>query len=317
MSDPILAAPAAMRTFIEVTEVWTPDEATGKLTLASGVYGDLQGFAEASGETSFAKGEGLPGKAWAEGRPVVLNGFRGSYFKRTEAAEAAGLTAAVAIPVFAGEALKGVIVQLCAGDGERIGAIEIWHEIKDQPGVLELFDGYYGAAEHFEWISKRTQFPRGQGLPGGCWASGAAMLLRDLGGSFRFIRAESAGKAGLTTGLGMPVETPAGLYVMTLLSARATPLARRFELWDAVGGSGKDGGDFALVDGLCENEGPLWGSGRRISPWQGPVGRVAATAAPLALGDAEAAGLPEGCRAVTAMPIHRQGRLAQIAAWYF
>ena len=73
------------RTFIEVSEVWVPRN--GVLVHAQGNYGDLEAFAAASGRESFAHGEGLPGKAWAEGRPVVLKTFDGSYFKRAEAAD--------------------------------------------------------------------------------------------------------------------------------------------------------------------------------------------------------------------------------------
>ena len=86
---------ARARTFIEVSEVWVPRD--GVLVHAQGNYGDRKGFAEVSGRESFALGEGLPGRAWAEGKPVVLKAFDGSYFKRIEAAKEAGLTSAVAI----------------------------------------------------------------------------------------------------------------------------------------------------------------------------------------------------------------------------
>lgn len=304
--------------FIEAIEVWTPDETGERLTLASGVYGHLQDFAAVAEETSFAMGEGLPGLAWRAGRPVLVDPLAGSGFVRIEAAAAAGLTAALAVPVFEDKALKGVMVFLCAEDAARSGALEIWTEDKDAPGVLTLDAGYYGAAKTFEAVSKSTRFARGKGLPGGAWASRAAMLLRDLGGSFRFVRAEAASAAGLTTGLGVPVETNAGAtQVLTLLSARAAPIAGRFEIWDAVGGSGKDAKDLVLVDGLCERDGPLWGEPRRIKAWTGPIGRVGATGVPIALGDGEAAGLPGGWSAVAALPIFRAGRLAQVAAWYF
>ena len=105
------ALDTSAKTFIEVTEVWVPDG--DRLKLAEGNYGGLEEFAAASRRESFAKGEGLPGKAWAEERPVVLKGFDGSYFKRTEAAKEAGLTSAVAVPVFAGADLKAVLVVLC------------------------------------------------------------------------------------------------------------------------------------------------------------------------------------------------------------
>ncbi|MEO8531427.1 MAG: GAF domain-containing protein, partial [Deltaproteobacteria bacterium] len=72
-----------VRTFIEVAEVWVPKD--GKLYLSSGSYGTLTDFAAASGSETFERGEGLPGKAWADEMPVVLKGFEGSYFKRTAA----------------------------------------------------------------------------------------------------------------------------------------------------------------------------------------------------------------------------------------
>lgn len=312
------AAKQQIPPFIEVVEVWTPDEESGRLKLASGFFGGRDAFAEKSAKMSFAKGEGLPGKAWGDGRPVVLNGFHGTYFVRAEEAAEAGLSTAVAIPAFEHGELTGVLVLFCADQDARVGAVEVWREDPGQDGVLVLEDGYYGAAEHFEWVSRRTQFPRGQGLPGGVWASGAAMLLRDLGGSYRFVRAESAGAAGITTGLGVPVETAGGeLVVVTLLSARGAPIARRFELWNAVGGSGPDAGDFVLSDGVCEVEGPLWGGERKVSPWEGPVGQVAGGGAPLAKAGAGVTGLPPGYSSIVAAPIFRKGRLAQIAAWYF
>ena len=315
---PATAEAPARRTFIEVTEVWTPDPKTGVLTLSSGIYGGLDGFEAVSGGESFAKGEGLPGKAWAEARPVVLKGFRDSYFKRTEAAEEAGLKTAVAVPVFSGKTLKGVLVFLCADDDGRTGAIEIWKADAEPGAVMKLDDGYFGAATHFEWISKRTQFPRGQGLPGGVWAADAPMLMRDLGSGYRFIRSESAGKAGLTTGLGVPVATPSDAdYVLTLLSARGTPIAGRFEIWDVIPGRGGKGPEATLVDGLCEREGALWGEPRKAIAWQGPIGQALGADAPVALGGDKAAGLPAGFEAVVAMPLHHKGDLAHVVAWYF
>ena len=308
-------APAAPRSFIEVNEVWVPDD-TGTLIFSSGIYGGLTDFEAVSGTESFAKGEGLPGRAWAEGRPVVLKEFEGSYFKRTEAAKAAGLTTAVAVPVFAGASLKGVLVMLCADDATRTGAIEVWKADPGPGAVMRLDDGYFGAAKHFEWVSRRTQFPRGQGLPGGVWAADAPMLMRDLGNGYRFIRAESAGKAGLTTGLGLPIPVPGeAAYVLTLLSARGTPIAGRFELWDVVPGRAGQPGHAVLVDGLCEREGALWGTARKVEHWQGPIGRALATGIPLA--QAGATGLPAEFKAVVALPIHGEGGLSHICAWFF
>ncbi|TDL90905.1 GAF domain-containing protein [Meridianimarinicoccus aquatilis] len=303
----------AEQTFIEVAEVWVPEG--DRLTLANGAYGPHEAFAEASRQESFAKGEGLPGRAWSEERPVVLKEFDGSYFKRTEAAKAVGLTAAVAVPVFAGSKLKAVLVVLCADDAVRTGAIEVWAE-KD--GVLALNDGYYGAATHFEWVSQHTQFPRGQGLPGGVWSAQTPILMRDLGSGYRFIRSESAGKAGLTTGLGLPIPVPGGdSFVLTLLSAKGTPIARRFEIWDARAAKAGAPGTAKLIDGICEREGPLWdaenaGNEKTAKAWSGPIGRVLGTGVPTTQTGAGA----NGYQMMVALPIHRGGELAHIVAWY-
>lgn len=302
------------RTFIEVTEVWVPEG--DRLTLAGGNYGDLVDFKAASGQTSFIKGEGLPGKAWAEERPVVFKTLEPASFKRAEAAKAAGLTTAVAVPLFDGKVLKSVLVVLC-GDGEdRIGALEVW---KGADSLLTLDDGYYGAAKHFEFVSKHTQFPRGQGLPGAVWAANTPILMRDLGASYGFVRAESAGKAGLTTGLGLPVPVPSGeTFILTLLSARGTPIARRFEIWDARAARVGKANDAVLIDGICAREGRLWAGEaeepRRATAWQGLIGRVLGTGLPVA--EQAAPGIAAGYENFVALPIHSKGELSHIVAWY-
>ncbi|EAU44494.1 GAF domain-containing protein [Salipiger bermudensis] len=311
--DTVLDAP--VKTFIQVTEIWVPEG--DRLVLATGNYGALSAFEEATRAISFAKGEGLPGKAWAEERPVVLKGFDGSYFKRIEAAAEAGLTSAVAIPVFNDAQLKAVLVVLCGDDENRTGAIEVWHE---EDGLLMLDDGYYGAAKHFEWVSQHTHFPRGQGLPGGVWSASTPMLFRDLGSGYRFIRADSAGKAGLTTGLGLPIPVPQDKsFVLTLLSARGTPIARRFEIWDSR--PVKVGREIAaiLADGICEREGPLWTDDtqeppRRVNANQGNIGKVLATGLPLIVTGKP--GLTEGYETLVALPIFDAGEIAHIVAWY-
>ncbi len=300
------------RTFIEITEVWVPED--GRLVLAGGNYGGRDKFEAVSGRESFAKGEGLPGKAWDEARPVVLKQFDGSYFKRTEAAKEEGLTSGVAVPVFAGDTLKAVLVVLCSDDEGRTGAIEVWQEYD---GVLMLRDGYYGAAKHFEWVSQHTHFPRGQGLPGGVWAAATPILMRDLGSGYRFIRSDSAGKAGLTTGLGVPVPVPGDeIYVLTLLSARGTPIARRFEIWDARSAKVGATHEAVLIDGICLRDGPLWDEDkeRRIAAWEGVVGRALGSGVPVVEGGKPA--LAAGYDSVVALPVYRGTELTHIVAWY-
>src|SRR5882757_2208960 len=84
----------------------------------------IQGVSE---NALFAYDEGLPGKAWASGHPVILTKFANSYFKRTNEAIEPGLTCGVALPVFAGEFLMAVMVLFCGDDEKHVGAIELWH----------------------------------------------------------------------------------------------------------------------------------------------------------------------------------------------
>jgi hypothetical protein len=206
---------------------------------------------------------------------------------------------------------------LCGDDEERTGALEVWSE---QDGLLMLDDGYYGAAKHFEWVSQHTHFPRGQGLPGGVWASQTPMLMRDLGSGYKFIRADSAAKAGLTTGLGLPVPVPGDkTFVLTLLSAKGTPIARRFEIWDARAARNGAAREARLIDGICAREGALWdpenaGNERKVTAWQGAIGRVLGTGVPLVEGGKP--GLAAGYDSMVAMPIHQNGELSHVVAWY-
>jgi hypothetical protein len=55
----------------------------------------------------------------------------------------------------------------------------------------------------------------------------------DLGRGSGFLRADSAVKVGINRGLGLPCANVDGThYVLTLLSALATPLARRLDVWE-------------------------------------------------------------------------------------
>ncbi len=301
------------RTFIRVTEVWTPDPETGLLVPSSGIYGGLDAFAAISGKETFAKGEGLPGKAWAEGRPIVLKDFRGSYFKRTEAAEAAGLTAGIAMPVFNGETLMGVVTFLFGDDAAHVGAVEVWAQ---QGSDLALADGYFGTADYFGWISRHTRFPKGQGLPGTVLATGAPVLFRDLGYSHRFIRFEGAAEAGITMGLGLPVPAPGGsTHVVTLLSALGTPIARQFEIWRRS----PERGDYGFAEGMTETGGTLFDGPQppRFTPGQGLLGQVAETGVPVASADGAATAGVRGLGALVAVPVFRDGKVAEIAVWFF
>ena len=303
-------------TFVRVAEIWVPED--GRLVHAGGDYGNSPAFAEASVAERFARGEGLPGKAWDRERPVVLRSLDGSCFKRTAAASEAGLTSAAAIPVFAEDTLKAVLVVLCSTDAERVGAIEVWQDIDER---LTLVDGYYGGALDFETASKAITFGHGEGLPGSVWAANTPILKRDIARSAAFLRSGQAAAAGLKTGLGLPVPTPGDeTFVLTLLSSPNSPIARRFEIWDARPERVGAAREAQLVDGICEREGPLWPEQNPpvdppvVGAWKGPVGQVLGTGLPHV--QRNGVGLPAAYSSMVALPIYQAADLAYVIAWY-
>jgi GAF domain-containing protein len=312
-----------MKTFIQVTEIWTPSKDRSILEFHAGLYGPHKAFRALSERMCFGYDEGLPGKAWAARHPIILKDLEHSYFRRGEAARQAGLTCGVAIPVFAGDYLSAVLVFFCGDDEDHVGAIELWHNDPAKEADMGLADGYFGHAESFAWISQRTRFQPGFGLPGLVWQNGMPEVMADLGLAHRFVRRDDARRVGINKGLGLPSSYEAGQnYVMTFLSALGTPIARRFEIWaptaerDALvfqGGDCDHQPDFAAAHATT-----------RIPIGAGPVGRVWLTALPVvsaSLADdtspIAASAREAGLDALVAIPVLEAGRLKAVVCMYF
>jgi nitrite reductase/ring-hydroxylating ferredoxin subunit len=318
LSMPSEKSDRAMKTFIRIAEIWVPTEDRKELRYLDGLYGSHAEFHALSQQTSFRFGKGLPGKAWASGHPVILEELDDSNFKRVEAARAIGLTCGVALPVFAGDVLKAVIVFLC-GDGKvGAGAIELWHNDPGKFFELRLVKGYYGPAVTFELDSRHTGFPRGYGLPGRVWKSNMPLFVKDLQDSRVFLRWKEAMEIGIDRGLGIPYPHPSGqIWVITFLSARDTPLARRFEIWipDDARGS------LVFQSGDCD---PRQYKSAAIAKGHGTIGRVwqsgvAAVCANL-LDDTSAAGRSASAaklNAMVAVPLMNGQHVSAVVAWYF
>jgi GAF domain-containing protein len=312
-----------MKTFIQVTEIWTPSKDRSILEFHSGLYGPHKAFRAQSERMCFGYDEGLPGKAWAERHPIILKDLEHSYFKRGDAARQAGLTCGVAMPIFAGDYLTAVLVFFCGDDADHVGAIELWHNDPVKETDMGLADGYFGHAESFAWISQRTRFQPGFGLPGSVWQSGMPEVMADLGLAHRFVRRDDARRVGINKGVGLPFTyAPGHNYVMTFLSALGTPIARRFEVWAPT--PGRD----ALVyhSGNCDRL-PDFASayaGTRIAPGAGPLGRAWLTALPVLSAsladDTSPIGAPArdaGLDTLVAIPVLEAGSLKAVVCLYF
>lgn len=311
-----------MKTFIRAMESWVPGDDRGCLVPGGGWY-QTPAFGAMSQRHVFAWGEGLPGRAWEEGEPVILTQFEGSYFRRAGAARAVGLTSAIAVPMFLRKKLAAVLVIFCGGDEERFGAIELWRNAPDQSPDMTLVDGYYGATEEaFGFASRKTTFRKGIGLPGLVWERNEPVFMPDLGKADRFLRAQSALKVGINRGLGIPCDTQTGANcVLTFLSANSTPIARRFEIW-----SPDSGYTLRRGEGFCETAGTLHASadGPTCRVHQGAIGRTFATGVPSFVAN-PAAEVPQsgaeleeaGVETLIALPLTRAGAPTGVLAWYF
>lgn len=293
------------RNFIRAVEIWRPSEDGLLLEYGGGLFPAGSRMPIVSRAMCFGRGEGLPGRAWETAAPVVLHDFAGSYFRRTEAALADGLNCGIAMPLFDGTVLRAVLVFFC-GDGEdEAGAIEVWHNDPAEPGHgrdMVLLDGCYGrTADTFEFISRRTSFRRGIGLPGMAWETHAPVFLPDLGRGSGFLRADGAQKVGINRGLALPCAVPGPRqYVLCFLSALGTPIAQRLEVWRPT----VDGLALVLTDGFCETQGAL--AGAQPSPPPAPVRECRDSGMP-SIG-------PAGERGVVALPVLDRGTLVAVVA---
>lgn len=312
-----------MKTFIRVVELWVPDRTRTRLEFGGGLYREgLSAFKAASEGITFCRDEGLPGKAWASGHPVILTKFASSYFKRTDQAVEAGLTCGVAVPVFAGEFLQAVMVLFCGADETHVGAIELWHNDPDISHEMGLVDGYYGTADMFEFNSRHTRFPRGFGLPGRTWKAGMPLLIKDLHDTKSFLRWEDASQVGINLGVGIPYPATADqTFVLTFLSAQATPIARRFEIWVPD----QTRSHLVFHAGECSDKTDLatLHAGKSIGRGEGSIGGAWATGMPalsddLAKDTSIAASLARasGMNQMLALPVIENARLRAMLAWY-
>ncbi len=306
-----------MKTFIKVTEIWIPGKDRTQLEFGSGLYGNLTEFKAASEQQRFRYDEGLPGKAWAAGHPIILKEFKDSYFKRTLAAAKAGLTCGIALPVFSGEFLLAVVVFLCGDGDDHAGAIEIWHNDPEEHDQLRILDGYYGSLREFEAVSKTTGMIKGEGLPGIAWEIGLPVLIENIADAGGFKRAENAREAGITTGLAIPAGLSGDqVYVMTFLSAKATPLSKRIQIWIP------DNNQLICQTGYSKHNNDLAEIFESVSITKGAgaIGRVWLTGMPSITGAAENPNYNQelsDLSSMLALPVIEGGSLKAVVTFLF
>lgn len=292
-----------MSTFIRIAEVWVPSPDGTLLELAGGLFEAAPAFGAISRQMCFGRAEGLPGRAWDEGRPILLSRLEGSVFLRVQAAQAAGLGCALALPIFRGDALTSVVVLLCGSDEQQVGAIELWHNDPRIQTDLTLAEGYFGAdAPDLESLSRDAYLPRGAGLPGEAWQRDAAVFVDNIGSSRNFLRTQTASSAGIVRALALPCSTRTHqTWVLSLLSSQRTPIARRVESWLLA----DDGTRLQRGFGYCESVGgPL--------PAGAPTALDPAALGPI--GTAWCTGVAQAANGLLALPLMSDDSVSEVVA---
>ncbi len=295
-----------MKQFVKAIEIWVPGVNGSVLELASAYYGELEDFKKASESMQFAYDDGLPGKTWSTGRPIVLTDLDNSYFQRAEAAHRAGIACAVSFPVLCGDFLQAVVVLFCGSGKDVVGVMEVWQNPEDGSKELSLVDGYYGALEKFEFISRRLTIMYDRGLPGVAWAKGHPVIIDNLGSTNSFLRAAKAAEAGITTGLAIPFfNNDSHVQILALLSARGTPIARRFEIW--LPDASKEALHFDSGQSYAGDDLGKQYEDISIKKGEGPIGEAWLEGRPLVAQDES-----DGGAAMIVLPVIRNGSLNSV-----
>ncbi|APZ92718.1 PAS domain S-box protein [Fuerstiella marisgermanici] len=96
----------------EVCLLWRPDESGKLLTCVEASTGDhaRQSFVDFSRQLTFSKGEGLPGIAWKQRKPIWFEDLQNADdFARSKVAHENNLVSGIATPIVVGKKFKGVI----------------------------------------------------------------------------------------------------------------------------------------------------------------------------------------------------------------
>ncbi|AOW14394.1 hypothetical protein LPB72_03345 [Hydrogenophaga crassostreae] len=317
-----------MKSFIRIAEVWKPAADGKRLVLSSGLFPEVPAFEAITREMVFARGEGLPGRAWEAGHPLMLNELVGSYFKRAAAARAIDLTCAVACPLFQGHELRCVVVFLMGGAPSSVGSVELWRNDSRLPADMHLVTGYFGSspqAAALEALTLNGWLSRGTGAPGLAWQQQEAVCIPDIATSKHFLRKDEALALGIGRALAIPLNvTASSSWVLALLSAASAPIALRVEIWRA---SESRPGNLSRTAGFCERLGPLPAGERQSHAVEalGPIGTAWRTG--LAQADNQLAALAANTRqpalatanasGLIALPVLSDDAVTEVVALYF
>lgn len=163
-------------------EIWHNEkQSDNELRLLSGFYGSLDQFEWISQRLSIMRGRGLPGKAWADAQPLIMEDLANSNsFLRASQAAKAGITTGLSIPFFDGEGQVDVLTLLSANGASLARRFEVWlpTDTRDQ---LVFAQGHSFSDEDLHAKYQGASLHRGEGLRGGCWHTGLPTIGMEAG----------------------------------------------------------------------------------------------------------------------------------------
>lgn len=302
---------------VRYVELWVPHEQRDVLVLKSAMRcasvdtSSAPVVSTASGK-EVGLGEGIAGAAWKQKSATILQEEPSDVLRKISEDSGVELASVLAIPVFQQQQVMGVAV---FGLGPGHGAVEVWS--RDERDELAVTAGHYAGLPSFEFITRYTRFPKGAGVPGKVWQTGAAKLAQNLESSASFIRSFGKDPAVICTAIGLPVASANGFpsSVLLLLAAENVPLAPHLELWECAPqkASNAEAGPDTLsitnvesVDGIeCGTDG-----------WRQTVlEHLAATGQPLVIESGE--GFPSGAGFVVSLPVYRGSDISGVLNFMF
>ena len=118
-------------------EVWHVDPERDQLRLSSGYFGRWEEFRRITALTRFSAGEGLPGRVWKTGCPILLENLSESQaFLRAEAAQSIGLECGLGLPVRYATGC-GVVALLSSRTAPLGRAVDLW-QLSQNSGLEHL-----------------------------------------------------------------------------------------------------------------------------------------------------------------------------------
>jgi hypothetical protein len=131
-----------------------------------------------------------------------------------------------------------------------IKVVEIWNPTGSQNNLV-LMDGIFDHYENFRVHSQKRSFAYDEGLPGKAWSAARPILISNIAYSF-FRRKEAAVKAGLSTGIAIPIFAGDFLQaVVVFLCGEDEQNSGAIELW---GTHTEHDTELNLIDGYYGNQ---------------------------------------------------------------